>query len=91
MTRRPRIIPAGSIPIALGIVATMAFSWWAPWTQVHPVDPSLVIATIHAPIWNKPTAAGAHFELDASGLALRLVAVWAAVGVWLGLSSDRWS
>jgi hypothetical protein len=91
VVRRTRKMPVGPIAIAFGVLATIAVLWWTPWSVVHPLDPSLIIATVHAPIWRKPTTPGLRIEIDAPGLVLRLIAIWAAVGVWLGLSSDRWS
>ena len=91
MARRTRKVPVGPIAIAFGVLATIAVLWWAPWSVVHPLDPSLIITTVHAPIWNKPTTPGLRFEIDAPGLLLRLIVIWAGVGIWLGLSSDHWS
>lgn len=91
MARRPRKIPAGAIPITLGVLATITVLWWTPWNHVHPFYPSLVLGTVHAPLWRKPVAPGARYEIDASALALRLVAIWVAVGVWLGVTIERWS
>jgi hypothetical protein len=91
VVRRKRKVPVGPIAIAFGVFATIAVLWWTPWSVVHPLDPSLIITTVHAPIWKKPTTPGLRFEIDAPTLVLRLIVIWAAIGVCLGISSDRWS
>ena len=75
----------------VGVLATLTVLWWAPWNLVHPLDPSLVLATLHAPVWKKPLLTGVRIEIDTAALTLRLLVIWIGVGVWLGLSTSRWS
>ncbi|HKO17509.1 MAG TPA: hypothetical protein VJU82_01345 [Acidobacteriaceae bacterium] len=91
VVRKPRKISAGAVPIVLGVLATLVVLCWMPWNIEHPLDPSLVITTVHAPLWSRPTSAWGRVELDEAKVVIRLLAIWAGVGLWLGLSSDRWS
>ena len=91
MVRKPRKIWAGAVPIALGVLATVVVLCWMPWNIVHPLDPSLVITTVHAPFGRRPTVPWGRVEIDEASLVIKLLVIWAGVGLWLGLSSDRWS
>lgn len=91
VVRKPRKISAGAVPIALGVLATVVVLCWMPWNIVHPLDPSLVITAVHAPFWRRPTAPWGRVEIDEASLVIKLLVIWAGVGLWLGLSSDRWS
>lgn len=75
--------------VVIGVIETTLVVWWTPWNLVSPVDHSLVVATVHAPLWSRPTSPTAHFEVDARLLIVWLIAIWASIGLLFLLTDER--
>jgi hypothetical protein len=66
--------------VLLGLIGSGIVLCFAPWSLLHPNDPSLVLAHRYAPLWSRPAETPyAKVELDAVPLALGIGAVWAVV------------
>ena len=85
VARRPFAIP-GWVLVIIGVIETALVVWWAPWILASPVHHPLVVA--HAPLWSRPMSPTAKLKVDGSRVTVRLIGVWASIGLLFLLTGE---